>query len=104
MMQRSKLDGIAPLVADPPRWNSTTRQNQTFEPIKGFLNCFKLGIPFKLKNSVQFSSVQFSSVQCNDREFSKVAGFLAATGIETATGLQGDFLLILLARKDRLEY
>ena len=23
----NKLNGVAPLVADPPRWNSTTRQN-----------------------------------------------------------------------------
>ena len=43
----TKLDGVAPFVADPPRCNSPTRQNQhdwdsplyitiTFEPVMGF--------------------------------------------------------------------
>ena len=26
-VSKAKLDGVAPLVADPPRWNSAFRQN-----------------------------------------------------------------------------
>ena len=48
LVVQARIDGLAPLVADPPRWNFTTRQNLPnptqfsvpFQPIYAVLKFF----------------------------------------------------------------